>query len=440
MALKSQEPRLPRAVYWLALLGFLLRLTVRVTSGAAEFWANGYTFFFAMAQNIARGQGIGIAGIRTAFRVPLYPILLACWTGGHKAFWPIAIAQSLIGAGTVVCAGLLALQMYRTAWGAKAAVLAAAMTALYPYYMIHDTALEETSLFTLLALAAILLLRRARANASAVCGASAGVILGLDVLTRATIAPFALLAPLWLLRQKRMRAGLACGLLLALTVTPWLWRNYRLTGVPTLSTETGIELWTGNNGFLFTHYPEGSSDLSKSDALNALSSKDQQELDRMGDNEERENSWFRHKALEYMRAHPAQTVMDGLRKIAASFWLLPSPRRGRIADLVYAFSYGPVMLLGLWGMWLRRRFWREDSLVYLVFASFIAVTAVFWAHTSHRAFLDVYWMVFAAGALQQHWSRAPIKDACETPRRDIAHPATENRQGHRAEAGTRAQW
>jgi hypothetical protein len=42
---------------------------------------------------------------------------------------------------------------------------------------------------------------------------------------------------------------------------------------------------------------------------------------------------------------------------------------------------------------------REVTLILLMFASFIAVTAVFWAHTSHRSYLDVYLAIFTASAL-----------------------------------------
>jgi hypothetical protein len=401
MPLRLQKPNLPQAVYWFTLLAFVLRMIARIHSGIDGFWVNGYSFFFDIAQNIAAGKGIAIGGVPTAFRVPLYPIFLAALTLGHKAFWPILLAQSTIGAGTVFCAALLARQMFRGPAAAHAAILSAAITAVYPYYVIDDTALKETSLFALLSLTAIMLLRQTARTPRLAFGAGAGLLLGLDVLTRATVAPFALIAPLWLVWQKRARAGLICAFLLLLTVTPWLWRNYILTGVPTLSTETGVELWTGNNGFLFTHYPQESSDLSKEDALNALPIADQQHLLQIENNEELMNQWFMHKALDYIRAHPAQTVIDGFRKIAAAFYWLPSPRRGRFADLVYALSYGPVMLLGLWGMWQRRKFWREDSLVYVLFAAFIMVTAAFWAHTSHRAYLDVYWIVFAAGALAE---------------------------------------
>ncbi len=275
MFFRLRQPALPSAVYWFAALAFALRIAVRLHSGIADFWVNGYAFFFDMAQSIAAGKGIAIEGVPTAFRVPLYPIFLAVLTMGHKAFWPIAITQSLIGAGTTFCAALLARQMFRGPAAARTATLAAAMTAVYPYYVVHDTALQETSLFTLLTLAAVMLLRQTEETAKLTPGAFAGLLLGLDVLTRATIAPFALVAPLWLVWRKRTRAGVVCAILLVLTVAPWLWRNYMLFGTTTLSTESGIELWNGNNGFLFSHYPQESSDLSKSDAMQALSLPDQ---------------------------------------------------------------------------------------------------------------------------------------------------------------------
>lgn len=389
-----------RAIYWIAGVAFALRLVVRVFGGIDQFWVNGYTFFFDLAQSIASGHGIAFpGGPPTAFRVPLYSILLAGLTWGRQAFWPIAIAQSAIGALTVLGAAQLARTIFSGEVGATAATWAAAVTAFYPYYVIHDTAIEETSFFTLLTLLSVLLVLWSLRTRQVTYGALAGLFLGLDVLTRATMAPFALLVPFWLAWQKRFRAGLACGILLVVTVSPWLWRNYVVTGVPTLSTETGIELWTGNNGFLFHYYPQQSSDLSKDEAIDALTPLDQRELDSISKDENATSRWFAHKAWDYIQQHPRQTIVDGFRKIAAGFSFLPSPRRGRFADLVYAVSYGPVMVIGLWGMWRRRNQWRYDSLIYLLFVTFLAVTAAFWAHTSHRVFLDVYWIVFGCGAI-----------------------------------------
>lgn len=310
-----------------------------------------------------------------------------------------------------MCAALLARQMFRGASGARAATLAATITSVYPYYVIQDTALQETSLFTLFTIVVALFLRQTASTGKPISGAWAGLFLGFDVLTRATIAPIALLAPIWLLWRHRALAGLACALVLAATVFPWVWRNFVVMGVPTLSTETGIEFWAGNNGFLFHHDPKENSDISKEEAIEALSPRDKQQLNFIGDNEAPASCWFFHKGLQCIRAHPQQTLIDALRKNAAAFSWLPSPRRGLKIDLVNALSYLPVMLLGLWGMRRRRALWREDSLIYLLFFVFMLVTAVFWAHTNHRAYLDVYWIVFGAGAIAETMLISPNRSS-----------------------------
>jgi hypothetical protein len=59
------------------------------------------------------------------------------------------------------------------------------------------------------------------------------------------------------------------------------------------------------------------------------------------------------------------------------------------------------MALGLWGMWTGRRKWREHLIFYILFVTFAAVTTIFFGHTNYRAYLDVYLIVFAAGAIEQ---------------------------------------
>ena len=162
MPIRILKLNLPRAVYWIAALAFVLRLVARLLyTGIADFWLYGYGFFFELAQSIAQGQGFAVGGPPTAFRVPLYPILLAGLTLGHQFFWPIVIAQSAIGAGIAICASLLACRLFHGASADRAATVAATITALYPYYIVHDTALQETSFFTLLTIVAVLVLGHA---------------------------------------------------------------------------------------------------------------------------------------------------------------------------------------------------------------------------------------------------------------------------------------
>jgi 4-amino-4-deoxy-L-arabinose transferase-like glycosyltransferase len=401
-----------RKLLWIIIFAaFSVRVAVRCYSGAEDFWVNSYGFFFELAQNIAVGNGITFGdGPPTAFRVPLYPAFLAIVTFGQKVFLPIVLAQALIGAGTVWCAVLLAREMF----GSAAAIIAATITAIYPYYVVHDTALQETSLYTFLTVLAVLLLLRARRSGSGAMAGGAGLTLGAAVLTRANLAPFALLAPLWLAVpgqcrmtpwRQRWWAALVCASVLALTVSPWLVRSYRLTGSVTLSTQTGFFLWLGNNPYTFSRYPQESIDRSQAVALAALSSQEKSELQARQHNEALVDEWFWKKGLGYIRDHLWQTLGNGLRKIVDAFGWLPSPRRSFWASLAHALSYGPVMILGVWGMWAGRRHWREHSIFYAQFVAFAAVTAVFFGHTSYRAYLDVYWIVFAAGVLAA-WLRS----------------------------------
>lgn len=331
-----------KPMLWILLLAFGARVAARWYSGEADFWVNGYGFLFELAQNIAAGRGIAFDGAPpTAFRVPLYPAFLALVTFGHKLFLPVLIFQSLIGVGTVCCAALLA----RDLFGRAAAIPAAALTAVYPYYVVHDTALQETSLFTFLTAVAVLLLVRARQRGSSAIAVCAGVALGGAVLTRASLAPFAMLAPIWLVLprgtlsrawQKRLRSAAFCASSAALIVSPWLIHSYLLTGSPTLSTETGQQLWTGNNPRTFGHYPYESIDISKNEGLKALDTQERAEIQAIG-----ADRWFRQKGLEYISDHPWQTFRDAMRKIVAAFGLLPSPRKSFWPNLAHALHMEP---------------------------------------------------------------------------------------------------
>jgi 4-amino-4-deoxy-L-arabinose transferase-like glycosyltransferase len=394
-----------KSLWMIALVAFIVRVGVRCYLGADDFWLNGYTFLFTLAKNIAAGYGIAVGyGLPTCFRVPLYPAFLAAVTFGHKVFLPIVIAQALIGAGTVWCTAMITREMF----GKAAAIIAATLTAIYPYYVIHDTALQETSLYTFLTAASVLLLLRTRRSGSKVTAAGAGLALGAAVLTRANLAPFALIAPLWLALAggvpaapwpRRFYLAVLCASAGALIISPWLIRSYRITGSATLTTQSGYFLWIGNNPYTFGRYPEESIDNTQADAFAGLSAQDRKELEAHGRNEAAVDQWYGQKGLEYIRAYPWQTVNNGFRKILTAFSWWPSPSRGFWPSLVHALSYGPVLILGLWGMWASRMNWRKHSIVYLQFVAFAAVTATFFGHTGYRAYLDVYLIVFAAGSL-----------------------------------------
>lgn len=392
----------------IAALGLALRLAVRAVAGTTSWWQDGYTLFGDLALGLLQGHGYAFpGGLPTAFRVPLYPILIAFTSGGTGASpWPAILAQALASTGTVVCAALLARQRF----GDRAGLLAAALCAAYPYSVWHDLSLQETGLFTFLAALATVLLCTARDAQRWLPAVAAGVVLGLAILTRATLLPFAIIGCLWLAlpgseqvtpRPRRLAsAGLALAAL-ALTISPWLVRAHEITGRYGLGTEFGAAVYAGNHPLTFADYPDRSIDLSRAKIFEALAPADRARLNALG--EAAQSDWYLGRGLEWIAAHPGDFTSGALHKLWAAFRPLPSPRHGWIGNLGYAAAWCPLLLLGLAGLWQERRNWRRDLPIHAHLLTFAGITAVLWAHTSHRSYLDVYLMVFAAGLLERGW-------------------------------------
>lgn len=255
------------------------------------------------------------------------------------------------------------------------------------------------------ATAAVWALLRARTSAKPWVWLAVGALAGLIVLIRGTLLPFSAGAIAWIalvgegpLSRRLLRAGVvaaACGLVLG----AWMVRNYERTGRPMLSSEVGAEFYWANGPFTFRFYPRITMDKSAAAAQAALSPATRMTLAALP--EAQRSDWYMAQGWRYVAAHPGEIALGALCKEAAGFSFVLNPKREGPVGLAYTLSYLPVLLLGLAGMALARTDWREASLIWLQFAGFIVVTAIFWAHTSHRVYLDVYLMVFAAPMLER---------------------------------------
>ena len=390
----------------ICLLAIALRVAYRAYAGSADFLGpdyHGYAFFWDIARNIAAGRGLGIDGAPSAIRPPIYPgfLALVALAGGH--YMLIVIPQALFGAGTVLCAFLIGNELF----GQRTGMIAALLTALYPYYVVHDTALQETGMMTFSATLSVYLLLRARNSQSVATWLAAGAVLGLSVLIRTTMLPFALASVAWIAfagegpgRQTGLRASVVF-LALIVGVGAWVGRNDIVFGRPILTSEAGYQFWMAHNPQTFSRYPEESIDRSSEVAFDALTSAERQGIEALSGNELAQSDWFLQRGLAYVEENPGMALTGALRKIAAGFSWVISPRREPLVQMTYFLSYAPISILGLLGMVLARRDWRVHSLIYLQFLAFIAVSAIFWAHTSHRAYLDVYLIVFSVFASER---------------------------------------
>jgi 4-amino-4-deoxy-L-arabinose transferase-like glycosyltransferase len=394
-------------------LAFLVRCVVRFSYGADYFWANSYSLFYELSQSMAEGRGLCYewVGVKCAQRPPVYPsfLLLATITG--KSYIAIVIFQSLVGTGTALCAYLIGKELFDRATG----VLAALGVALYPYFVMHDTALQETGVFTFITTLAILFLLKCRGSSSRFVWVTAGVALGLGVMTRTTLVIFVPVALLWLLffaglrKREALQKTAVVVLGFALIVSPWLLRNYVLLGTPTFSTLSGLTLWAGNNPYTFSNYPNGSIDRSVDKAWQELPAEEQLAIKQLSNDEVGQNRWFLDKAVAYISEHPGETVKRAFLKLGAAFSWRQNPAREGFVQTVYFFSYVPALLFGIVGAWMSRRRWKEHSLIYGLFISFAIVTAIFFAHTSHRVYLDVYLLIFSAYAVTELYQLAMLR-------------------------------
>lgn len=352
---------------------------------------------------------------RTSFFLPMHPFHLALWSlVSRSAVWLgfSSVALSTTSIGLIYALGV---RMY----GRRApAVIAAALFATLPMFVLFSPVLATEHLFIVLMLSSMLTLVGVT-DGSRASVVVAGVFAGLAVLTRGEGVFYlpALVLFLWMgssasgVRPK-MRATLLLGIGVALIVTPWYVRNAVIASPDTgLSTGAGINFYFAHNDSdVYGWYPSGSP-------LDGLSS---EEANRLG--------W--ELGLAYLRENPARLIRDigfGTKELFgtpeyALYWSTrglapggdpvdPTSFTETHIESRWAFEFVlglPVLLvLGVAALfafrtWPRRILW---LVVPLILSSWVLRTVLYWAKPRYGYFLHVMLVFIAALALM------PIIDA-----------------------------
>jgi 4-amino-4-deoxy-L-arabinose transferase-like glycosyltransferase len=410
----ARRPAHPGA--WLAVV-LLAAFALRAGAGALSlgglrgtppdtWWLGGYSAYGDMAVSLAEGRGLR-RGDLVAPRPPLYPLLLAAVyrLGGPTSALPVLV-QAGVGTGSVALAHLIG----RAAFGPAAGLLAAAMTAAYPYYVAHDTALQETSLFTLLVAMSVHGLLVARRSGRPSRHALAGASVGLALLCRESLVPFVPLATLWLGRPLPGRGwGRSTALAAVFAVSaivvvgPWLARNAQEYGAPLFASRLGYRVWIGHNEATLSRYPWASIDRSTDEALARMDPAERAAVDRLPWIER--DRWFLRRAGAFALENPARVARYAIVKLVATFGPLKSPLdRSWVVNVVYSVSWIGVCVLAILGL----RLGPPRDLVVLVALlalAFLVVVLATHGHTSHRSHLDLYLLVLGAGPVARAWRR-----------------------------------
>ena len=317
----ARHPRSTSAALFAAVLvAIAARVAWRLYRGEPDFWASGSPVFYDLAKNLVAGRGLGLEAADRAWCVPGYPLFLALAILTGKSYLAIVVLEALAGAGTVLCAYLIGKELFSGSIG----LVAAFVTAIYPFYVFYDTSLQESSLLTFLTAFSVFLLLRSRRISTVVGWTVTGLALGAVVLTNQTLAPFAAGALVWIFLfgegtlHRKFDRLIAVAAPLCLVIGLWVARNYMTVGAPVLTSSFGRQLWNANNPNTFSHFPNASLDRSSEDALAPLSREDQQDLDGISD-EILKSDWFRDKAFDYMAEHPGETAWNAARKVLSAF-------------------------------------------------------------------------------------------------------------------------
>ncbi len=330
----------------------------------------------------------------TAYRPPLYPLLLA-GVGWYGRVPLLAVAGLHLTLGVATVGGVYALGKH---WRlGKWALAAALLIACDPILLKQSSLVMTETAATALAVAVLLALVRLDDRRTASSAALAGAAIGLAVLCRptfliwfASLAAMLLVLPPTSFRDRVKLVApfvLACGMVLG----AWIGRNFVALGHPVLATtHGGYTLWLGNNEGFYKYLETAPwGDVWDSSQLDARYNRVKASLD--GD-EVLADRWAYRQAKRCIGQQPAAFLRSCLVRVGRFWGVLPH-RVGtsetmavRLQRYVVAFWYAVVFLLAVLGVVrLGRRLCARPVLWGLMLClSFTAVHTFYWSNLRMR--------------------------------------------------------
>lgn len=360
------------------------------------------TIYWRLSEGLLKNGTLSVNGRVTTTVEPVYPLFLAVIRKltQDRLTLVMAVQWAVCSIGAVYLYKLtLLLSRDR-----RAAILAAAYYSFYPY-LIHQSVrvIEIPILMTLLVIATYRYCRVENPRSSLSCGFT----LGLTILARAALLPLWIGAVVFLLLKKRVLHACLAAWAAALVITPfWFW-SYTRSGA-LLPTRAGWDLFKGNCEYSDKVIPFYATDLLNSYVSGVLVRERPDLLSAGRAGEKAIDEFYRDKAIQFMKTHPARTFKLKLRNIA--YFLSPriipyyplnaSPRPPAVEWLHAAFS-GFILITAAAGMYFRRKEWEKDFLLYWTLALYLITYSVFCPSTRHRVSMDFIFMFYSACAVRR---------------------------------------
>jgi hypothetical protein len=316
-------------------------------------------WYLILARSLVDGRGFSIDGRPTAYRPPLYPILLMPLAGLSRPAlpWAVGSLHLAMGVGTV-------LLVYWTArrWGLSPvrSLVASAIVAFDAVLVV-----QSRSVMTETPAAFLVALTLAAATLPGSRGAFlCGLSFGLASLCRPSLLPAAILAAVagliagpggW--KMRATRAGLLAFATLA-SLAPWAWRNARIFGEPVwTTTHGGYTLALANNPVYYADVLDGPPGA-------VWSGKNQDEWftekarRTAGLSEPEADRRLRSEAIRLVVERPRDFLRASLARLGRFWGLAPSaavyPFWLRLASVIWTAPLWLALLIGLTNRALRR--------------------------------------------------------------------------------------
>jgi hypothetical protein len=357
--------------------------------------------YLAIARSVARGEGYRLDGRPTAYRPPLYPLVLAPIVGalGDRIEWGIAGLHLLLGVGTVAFTSAVARR-----WGfppGRAAV-AAAIVALDPVLVAQARSVMTETLSAFLVAGSLWALADPRPLGSAVMG---GLGLGLSALCRPSLLPVVGLCGVAItaqgsgpLRRRLARAGVLAATTV-LVLTPWAARNALVFGEPVwTTTHGGYTLALANNPVYYDEILNGPPGAVWGGAAQGAWWKG---LNRAtaGLPEPQADRILRSSAVRTIGEHPRDFLRASAARIGRFWGIAPSirvyPAALRLATAMWTVPLWLALAIGLG----RRGLWRWPCVAApALLVTLTVVHVAYWSDMRMRAPIVPAIALIAAGA------------------------------------------
>jgi 4-amino-4-deoxy-L-arabinose transferase-like glycosyltransferase len=358
------------------IMGLLVRLSILLLFSVQSFPDT--------SKYIAAGQSLFHTGvIKHHNMMPLYPVLSYLMGGGVF----LKLLDILLSTATIWLIYSLSLELFDSKTGA---LIAALITALYPFFIFYSVSRLTESSYVFLLVVSFLLLHRQRYLVGS-------IFLVLSILLRPTfdlLAPLLVLCFSWVVHRspwkqtlKRLAIYLAVYVVL---MSPWWYHNYGKYGrFVRLNLGDGIVLYSGNNPMNRSGGGIGGVDVDLS-LFNNIYDPFQR------------NAAMQQAAIRYIQQDPARFVRMGAVKFLR-FWRL-CPYADEYTDWRFVaasvLSYGPVLVLSIiFFLFFSRKVLRLTIPCILLIVYLTAVHMITISSIRYRLPIEPFLIIFAGYAL-----------------------------------------